>query len=315
MFEEILKQIEKYDTIVIFGHDYPDGDCLGSQIGLRESLRLTYPQKKIYATGSGIRRFEPIVGKVDDVSDDIISNCLAILLDGNDLSRMEDQRIVKAKAFAKLDHHVENGKFKEGPFVVIEEANSTCEIVLDFIRKCNLKYNSIVCNALYLGILTDSGRFQFIEDFPKAFKDAAWLCENGANPKSITRVLQATNEYSIAFKGYVFTHYKKTKGGVIYCHLTGDELGKFNLSINKSATMVNLIGNVIDYPIWAFFCEDNEHVCKVEFRSSDYTVQPIAVKYGGGGHKQAAGCTILDFNEKILNQILDELDSLIKKEK
>jgi len=311
MFQKILEQIEKYNSIVIFGHDFPDGDCFGSQIGLKESILLTYPEKKVFVVGSGIRRFESIIGKIDDIEDSIIEESLAILVDANDLSRAEDSRIYKAKAWVKFDHHIENGKFTEGPFVVCENANSTCEVILDFIRQMNLKYNKTVCNALYLGILTDSARFQFIDDFIKAFSDASWLCSNGADPKALTKILQMTNEYSIAFKGYVYSHYKKTKNGVIYAYLKADELKKFNLSIYKAVTMVNLISNVVGYPVWAFFCENEQKDCKIEFRSSGPAVQPIATKYGGGGHRNAAGCLLHDFNESKLKKILKDLDELI----
>ena len=114
MFEELLPIIEKNDSIVIFGHIFPDGDCYGSQIGLRNVLRLNYPNKKVYAVGSGIRRFFKFIDKMDEVKDDVIKNSLAILLDGNDCARMEDPRVTTAKEFIKIDHHVENYRFTEG---------------------------------------------------------------------------------------------------------------------------------------------------------------------------------------------------------
>ena len=133
MFEKIVELIKQYDTITIFGHINPDGDCYGSQIGLRNTLRLTFPNKKVYAVGSGLKRFFPLLGAMDVVEDEVIANSLAIILDGNDLPRMEDQRVRTAKAWAKIDHHVDTGGFKEGPQVVIEKANSTCEIIGDLI--------------------------------------------------------------------------------------------------------------------------------------------------------------------------------------
>ena len=111
MFEELRQIIEANDSIVIFGHIFPDGDCYGSQIGLRELLRLNYPNKKVYAVGSGLRRFFGLMGEMDKVSDDVIKNSLAILVDGNDCSRMEDARVSTAKEFIKIDHHIENYRF------------------------------------------------------------------------------------------------------------------------------------------------------------------------------------------------------------
>ena len=97
MFESIVSKIEQYDSIVIFGHLNPDGDCYGSQIALRNILRLKYPHKNVYAVGSGLKKFFDIIGKMDVVSDEIITQSLAIVLDSNDLNRLEDKRAATAK--------------------------------------------------------------------------------------------------------------------------------------------------------------------------------------------------------------------------
>ena len=112
MFEELRQIIEENDSIVIFGHINPDGDCYGSQIGLRDLLRLNYPNKKVFAVGSGWHRFFDFIGTMDEVEDDVIKQSLAILVDGNDCDRMEDQRVWNAKAHIKIDHHIENYKFR-----------------------------------------------------------------------------------------------------------------------------------------------------------------------------------------------------------
>ena len=312
MFEELRHIIEKNEYIVIFGHINPDGDCYGSQIGLRDLLRLNYPNKKVYAVGSGWRRFFNLIGNMDVVDDEIIKKSLAILVDGNDLMRMEDQRIHAAKEFIKIDHHMENNKFTEGKFVIDDNANSTCELIVKFIWEAKWKVNPTICNALFLGILTDTGRFQFIEDFPIAFKEASYLCENGADPKAINKILNITNEDALKFKGYVFTHYQKTEAGVIYLTFKYKTLEELKVSPNKAGGMVNLLNNVLGYPIWAFFCENEDGTCHSEFRSSGPGVQPVAAKYGGGGHYHAAGVTLPDMNNETIQMIIDDLDTVIK---
>lgn len=312
MFEELRHIIEKNEYIVIFGHINPDGDCYGSQIGLRDLLRLNYPNKKVYAVGSGWRRFFNLIGNMDVVDDEIIKKSLAILVDGNDLMRMEDQRIGTAKEFIKIDHHMENNKFTEGKFVIDDNANSTCELIVKFIWEAKWKVNPTICNALFLGILTDTGRFQFIEDFPIAFKEASYLCENGADPKAINKILNITNEDALKFKGYVFTHYQKTETGVIYLTFKYKTLEELKVSPNKAGGMVNLLNNVLGYPIWAFFCENEDGTCHAEFRSSGPGVQPVAAKYGGGGHYHAAGVTLADMSQETIQMIIDDLDTVIK---
>ena len=310
MFEELRKVIEENDSIVIFGHIYPDGDCYGSQIGLRELLRLNYPNKKVYAVGSGLPRFFKLIKRMDKIEEDVISKSLAILLDGNDLDRMEDQRIRKAKSFIKIDHHIENFHFKEGPYVVDPNANSTCEILVKMLKECEWKINPTIANALFLGILTDSGRFQFVDDYALAFSEAAWLCENGAKPQAINNILNLTNEELLKFKGYVFTNYKTTKQGVIYLTLKYNKLKKLRIAPNRAGTMINLLSNVIGYPIWAFFCEFPDGSCHAEFRSNGPAIQPVAAKYGGGCHLRAAGVTIPNMSDEYVERIINDLDEV-----
>ena len=311
MFEELRKIIEENDSIVIFGHIYPDGDCYGSQIGLRELLRLNYPNKKVYAVGSGLKHFFKLIGRMDTIDERVISKSLAILLDGNDLDRMEDQRIRKAKSFIKIDHHIENYLFKEGPFVVDTTANSTCEIIVKMTKESGWKINPTIANALFLGILTDSGRFQFVEDYAFTFGEAAWLCENGAKPQAINNILNMTNEELLKFRGYVYTNYKTTKNGVIYLTLKYSKLKKLRIAPNRAGTMINLLSNVIGYPIWAFFCEFADGTCHAEFRSNGPAIQPVAAKYGGGGHLRAAGATIPNMDDEIVEKIINDLDEVV----
>lgn len=310
MFEKLKQIIEEHDSIVLYGHPNPDGDCYGSQIGLRDVLRLNYPNKKVYATGSGYRRFVPYLGEMDSVDDETIKNSLAILLDGNDLGRMEDSRIYNAKAWIKIDHHIDNHKFVEGIQAIDENANSTCELVVAMIKECQWKINAHVADALFLGIITDTGRFQFINDFSKAFNEAAWLCDQGANPKILNAILNVTQEVNLSFKGYVYSNYQKSPGGTIYIVLPKTVLDRFGFNAGKSGSMVNLLSNIAGYPIWAFFSEEGEGKYHVEFRSNGPIVQPLAHKYGGGGHQLAAGVTI-DYSEEFKDKIIAECDELI----
>ena len=290
----------------------PDGDCYGSQLALRRTLQLKYPHKKVYAVGSGLRRFYSSLGKMDVVPEKVIEQSLAIIVDGNDIPRMEDQRIKVAKDFIKFDHHVDTGSFTEGPYIVKEDATSCCEILLDFIRDNNFPIDQEIAQCLYLGIVTDTARFQFVEDYAKIFNDVAYLCSLGANPSLINVILSQSSENAATFKGYVYTHYKKTENGVLYLSLSKSQLRRFKLTANAASSMVNLLSNIRGYPIWLFICETNSRAIHIEFRSNGPAVQPLALKYGGGGHALAAGTTITQPNKEIIEKILKELDDLAK---
>lgn len=312
MINAILEKINFYDSIVIFGHLNPDGDCYGSQMALRRSLKLKYPHKEIYAVGSGLHRFYSTLGKMDVVSEKIIEHSLAIIVDGNDIQRMEDQRIKFAKDFIKFDHHVDVGSFVEGPFIVKENASSCCEILLDFFLENNFPIDQQIAQCLLLGIVTDTARFQFVSNPEKTFKDAAYLCNLGADMDSLNKVLNQSSENAASFKGYVYTHYKKTENGLLYLRLSYRQIKRFKLNPNAASSMVNLLSNIRGYPVWAFICENANKTLHIEMRSNGPQVQPIALKYGGGGHPYAAGTTINDPTGEIINSLINELDFLAK---
>ena len=312
MYNAILEKIEKYNSIVIFGHLNPDGDCYGSQLALRRTLQLRYPEKKIYAVGSGLHRFFSTLGKMDVVPEAVIEQSLAIIVDGNDIPRMEDQRIKSAKDFIKFDHHVDTGSFTEGPSIVKEDASSCCEILLDFIRDNNFPIDTLTAKCLLLGIITDTARFQFVTDYKKIFDDVSYLCSLGADPGEINVILNQTSENSAKFKGYVYTHYKRTPNGVLYMYFSRNQLKKFKLTSNAASGMVNLLSNMRGCPIWIFICENNNKSVHIEFRSNGPLVQPLALRYGGGGHAYAAGTTIVKPTKELLDEIVNELDLLAK---
>ena len=178
-------------------------------------------------------------------------------------------------------------------------------------QECEWKFNPTISNALFLGILTDSGRFQYVEDFALCFRENAFLVENGANPKAINDILNLTNENALMFKGYAYSHYKKSEAGVIYLTFKYETLKKLKVSPSKAGNMVNLLSNVVGYPIWAFFCENEDGTCHAEFRSNAPGVQPIASKYGGGGHYLAAGVTLNDMSDETVAMIIKDLDDAI----
>ena len=207
---------------------------------------------------------------------------------------------------------MENGRFTQGEFVVNEHANSTCQLITEMILESGWKINPLIADALYLGIMTDTGRFQYIEDFPKSFKEVAWLCEQGANPKEINAILNRTNENSLGFKAYVYSHYQKSEKGTLYLVLDKKTLAKYRLTASQGSNMVNLLNNINGFPIWVFFAETENGFGHVEFRSNGPAVEPIAKKIGGGGHMHASGVTVPEFNDKMIKEVIGLCDEAIE---
>ena len=312
MFEKIIAKIEQYDSIVIFGHLNPDGDCYGSQIALRNILRNQYPNKQVYCVGSGLKKFFAIIGEMDVVSDEIVANSLAILLDSNDLSRAEDHRINTALDFAKIDHHIDLHSFNEGPEVIDDKATSACELIYRFAKENSFAIDLISASALYLGIMTDTGRVQFADDFVRMFKIVSELCAIGVDPILLGKTNNLQPEISIDIKAFIYSHVIK-KDGLIYSICRKEDRQKLGVTSAQICANTSLLSYIANYPIWFIVSETDIGGMQVEMRSSMYNVQKVAASFGGGGHTFAAGFTIKEFKTETLNKLIDMLSQLVKK--
>mgnify|MGYP003296308601 CR=1 FL=1 len=311
MFSKILECIKSSDRIVIYGHIHPDGDSYGSAIGLKEIIKENFPNKEVYALGSGLPSFHNLISPIDVIDDSLTRDCLAILVDSNSLNRSEDKRIYNASKWCKIDHHIDLHDFTEGPEVIVEDAVSTCEIIYDFAKSCSLKINKIAANALFLGILTDSGRFQYYVDFEGAFSRSLELVRLGATPNKIFDILNVRTIDDSKITGYFYSNYKVTSHGVIYIRVPLGKVMEFGGDAIGIANCVRLLTNIKGYDIAVCFSEIGNNEMVMEFRSPCYNVQKIAAKYGGGGHAHAAGLTVNGCDSKYMQLILDDLDNLI----
>ena len=107
MFEKIIALIEKYDKIIIHRHQKPDGDALGSQLGLLGIIRDSYPEKQVYAVGDMTPRYAFMASApMDEIDDSTYEGALAIILDTSAKELISDSRYTMAAATARLDHHL-----------------------------------------------------------------------------------------------------------------------------------------------------------------------------------------------------------------
>lgn len=314
MFDKFAEAIKEADSIVIAGHIRPDGDCYGSQMGLKEAIQKNFPEKRVFCVGSGLPMFFDLIGKMDEINDDIIANSLAIIVDLNELYRVEDQRVPRlAKKIIQIDHHIKMEEMCDLA-LVDESACSTCEIVAKLLESQKWEISEAGANALYLGIFTDSAHFEYVDNFPSVFKISAYLCELGAKPDVITRTLTSISEKTLKIRGYALTHYQKRKEGLIFLHLKHEQLEKLHISNAYASSLVHTIGAVKEYPIWFVMLEDEKHTCIMEFRSNTLNVCKVAIKYGGGGHLMAAGATVRNFTDDIKQSIINDLIKVVKGE-
>ena len=124
MFTKILETIKKYDTVIIHRHTTPDGDALGSQIGLKHLIEDSFADKKVYVVGDDAKRYSFMDGsKMDEIADEVYANALAIILDCGATSLISDNRYKLAAQTIRFDHHIFAEKIAD--FEVVDELDST----------------------------------------------------------------------------------------------------------------------------------------------------------------------------------------------
>ena len=310
-YAKLFQNIEKAETITIFSHIFPDGDAIGSLVGLKEAIKATFPNKSVFALGTNVEDFSPLVGKLDTVNDDIIANSLAIIVDVANKDRVEDQRYLLAKSTFLIDHHLFVESFTNET-IIDNDKVATCEIIAEFIEEKNMKITPLGATALLLGILTDSGRYSYNPTGAQTLHLSAQLIKKGADLAKINYQLSKKEIIKVRFRGYILTNFK-TKDGVCYIVISQSKLKHFNIDASDMSSYVNHLGNIKGYPCWATFAEDIDGKIYVELRSRNINVNQVALKFGGGGHLCASGCRLESFED--VPKVINELIKVIKETK
>lgn len=309
---ELLKTIESYSSIVLFGHIRPDGDCFGAQVAMKLAINANYPFKKVFLVGSGMEKMSDFLCHYDKVDDKTINDSLGIALDFNDIKRSEDERIINCKQIIVIDHHnkVEESMKYFSSYIIDKNYSSCSSLLFDLFKKWNFKLNKSICEALFFGIASDTNRFLYLEKDFRSFYIAGELIKQGIDCAKIYGYLQSTDEKSLKIKGYILSNYKVFSNKIIYCFVDKKTLDKLHYD-DYVGHYVNLLANVDDYEVWALFVETNNHKLICELRSKEKKIVDVAKNYGGGGHDLACGMSLNFDNgtiDDILNKILDTLE-------
>lgn len=297
MFEKITEEIKRYSRIIIHRHQNPDGDALGSQIGLYNLLRENFPEKEIYKVGDPAGRYAFIEGSEMDVIDDsLYKGALAIVLDTSAKSLISDTRYESADHTVRIDHHI----FVEDicDTELTDTSYESCAgLIAELAYESGLKLSEKSAKALYTGMITDSGRFRYDSTTSNTHRLASFLMTVPFDTSDIFKNLYSDDIKFIKLRAAFTLKINMTDYPVAYIYTTkkeADECGADTFTISRG--MVNTMGDVKGVDIWVNFTESDSGVL-TEIRSSKYNINKIAVKYGGGGHMKASGATLKDRDE------------------
>lgn len=308
MFEQVLECIKKYDTIIIHRHKNPDGDALGSQIGLKHILRDSFPEKKVLVVGDMTARYSFMEDSaMDSVDDGEYKGALAIILDTSAKSLISDDRYTMADKTVRIDHHIFCETIAEVE-VTDTSFESCCGLVTAFAVECGLTVSPLAAKSLYTGMITDSGRFRYDSTSANTFRMASFLMERKFSTADIYRNLYADDFSFIRLRAQFVMRIQFTAQNVAYIYTTLDEAKSYGAdSFTLSRGMVNVMSEIRGVDIWVNFTETEDGVL-CEIRSSKYNINVIAKKYGGGGHEKASGATLHSREEAMM--LLEDLNKI-----
>ncbi len=307
MFKEALKLIKKYDRIIIHRHSHPDGDAIGSQLGLATVLKDNFKNKEIYSVGDEATRLPFIEDKMDEIPDEYYKDALAIILDCGSARLICDERYKTAAKTLRIDHHIYCEKVADLD-VVDSTYESACGMVAMLAKECKLKLSPKSATFLYTGMITDSGRFMFDAVSSRTFELAAFLMSQPIDVNTLFYNLYAEDFSEIIEKADNMHKIKFTPNNVAYIYTAREDLpANADAAPVVSTGMVGLMRDIKGVFIWVNFTESDDGV-HCELRSNRYNINPVAVKYGGGGHKKASGCTVPDKDTAM--KLLADLDAL-----
>ena len=300
MFEPILDLIRACPRVILHRHKNPDGDALGCQIGLKHILKDSFPDKEILAVGDMTARYAFMADSpMDTVPDALYEGALAIILDSAAADLISDNRYQTAAATARLDHHIFCETICDAE-VIDTSFESCCGLVTAMAIEGNLTVSPAAAKALYTGMVTDSGRFRYDSTNAQTHRMAAFLMERQFDTADIYRNLYSDDLAFIQLRARFILKIQTTPHRVAYIYSDRAEVTEYLESgvsaFTLSRGMVNVMGEIRGIDTWVNFTETDDGVL-CEIRSSRYNINPIAVKYGGGGHQKASGATLKDREE------------------
>ena len=304
---ELLKAAKK---LVIVSHVSPDGDTLGSSLALMHALCMLGKEvimnvdddiSTVYSFLPGIaeyRRFAP---------DESVDADLLVIVDASSADRAGNAlEVVKSPAVLNIDHHKTNTQFADYLYLD-SDAAATAEIIYSLLLEMGIKLTRDIATCIYEGIYTDTGSFKYSNTTSNTLKTAADLLNYGVNPSLISDNMELKSRSQVEMLRKVLETLTFLKDGKIAYIEIPLELYDHNV---ETDTFISYPRYVEGVEIALLFKQVEENLTRVSFRSKEIDVAKIALSFGGGGHKKAAGCSIyapLKEAEKVILEAVGEL--------
>ena len=299
--EEVLHELREGEKFLLTTHENPDGDALGSLVAMNETLQALGKDTVMFLSAEEF----PLPYEYRDLPLGSVSHSLPedaeertiVFLDCGNLDRMPVSFLGRDDAhIVNIDHHHDNTCFGTANLVV-DGASCTAEIIWELLPDLGVDLTPEIAEALYIGLVTDTGKFQYENTTPNSHRMAGELLERGVDVHAIFRRLYENVPFAkLKLLARVLTRVERHDGGrLTLSYILRKDYEETGADENYSEGLVDhmraLQGTVVAALVREQLKEGREGVMKVSLRASAdaVDVSVIARKEGGGGHRQAAG--------------------------
>lgn len=312
IYKAIYNEIKKYKKIYIARHIGPDPDAFGSQMALKESIKLTFPSKEVYAVGTSVSRFK-YFGRIDKIDNYDYENSLLIVTDTPDKKRVDIENFLSFKNVLKIDHHPKVDDFGNVEYIE-EEASSASELVYKVIENTKLKMNTEIAGFIYMGIVSDTNRFLYNCNFKTFESVSALIKKYKLDIEDLYRKVYAKPLSEMRLMGHIASSLRVDKYGFASIEIDEEIIESLGADLSSASNMINDFNNINEIIVWTFVSFDRKNnQFRVNIRSRGPVINEIAASFGGGGHKFASG--VRTDNREVIDKLLIALSNCCKEYK
>ena len=317
--ENLKKFIDSHENFYVVGHKEPDGDCISSSLGIASLLEKLNKNYRLLSAGPfkrpEIKQFESKFSKNQKKSF-VKENTAVIIVDCSEIERVGEDiaEIIKNFDIFVIDHH-KTANADEEKSIIYPNSPATAFLIQLIYEKLVGNPNEELSKILFFGICTDTGYFRFLDtDSKDVFTGISRLVENGANPRETYSEINSGKPFSTRkLLGIMLSRAEQYfNGKLIVTYETLEDTKLFGKEGRDSDSLYQLLLSVDGVQAVLFVRQDTDKTCTAGFRSKDVIdVSAIAAKFGGGGHKNAAGLSTEGTLSTLLPKIISEFEKVL----
>jgi len=305
--------VSRADRILIISHIRPDGDAVGSTLGLGLILEEMGKEVSLVLEDGVPKVFNHLTGADRIIREVVGVFDLVIVVDSSDIERIGSVLDDYGEPDVNIDHHPTNTQFAKLN-LVRDNAVATVEIIFDLVQELSYPINLPIAEALLTGLLTDSLGFQTSNTNPQTLRIAAELMEVGANlPDLYRKAMLEKSIEAVKYWGQGLSGIQM-EDRLVWASLSLEDRIAADYTGRDDADLINVLARIKETDISIVFVEQKNGSVKVSWRSRPgFDVSVVATQFGGGGHKPAAGADINGDLKRVQEEVLEATRKSLKK--